>query len=467
MNKALDLIITKRKRLQDLFLFQKNGATVLWDKLTLNAYSLDKKHKEFFNKLLKIENQEELKRFIISEINKSPELENELIELFQDSNLKKESKSLRRLNLLISQKCLLGCLYCYAKKGTYGHPSFMNPLIVKNSLESFLSIFDNIGMIQFFGGEPLLNLELIEYTIKLIQEIVSEKNIQEEPDFLVESGLGVPEEIVRKFAKLLQVHPEIRLTVSCDGPSEIQNILRPFRNGKPSYNSVIGNLNYLKKYGQPHAIEVTYTKIHFDKGILPSDLINYFKEELGLKDSLVFVIPVISKDPSLALPRNVEIEMLYEYDFKMLKSVKNVTSYPRYSIDEFKKYVENTVLSYVPSKYFCDGGIESYAVDTFGDIYPCHMLVGMEKFKIGNVGENIEKLKMNLENFAIKQKKIVEKARYDKCKNCYLENYCSSCPSANYLLKGNMVPSFSDCEIRKQTLKELLLEYAKITSQEV
>ncbi len=161
-------------------------------------------------------------------------------------------------------------------------------------------------MIQFFGGEPLLNLELIEYTIKLIQEIVSEKNIQEEPDFLVESGLGVPEEIVRKFAKLLQVHPEIRLTVSCDGPSEIQNILRPFRNGKPSYNSVIGNLNYLKKYGQPHAIEVTYTKIHFDKGILPSDLINYFKEELGLKDSLVFVIPVISKDPSLALQETLK-----------------------------------------------------------------------------------------------------------------------------------------------------------------
>lgn len=93
MNKALDLIITKKKRMQDFSLFQKNGATVLWDKLTLNAYSLDKKHTEFFNKLLEIENQEEINKFIIREINKSPELENELIELLQDLNLKKKVRT--------------------------------------------------------------------------------------------------------------------------------------------------------------------------------------------------------------------------------------------------------------------------------------------------------------------------------------------------------------------------------------
>jgi sulfatase maturation enzyme AslB (radical SAM superfamily) len=292
MRETNGLKIPKENRLKDFFLFQKDEFGILWDKLTLNIYSLDQKHIEIYKQLLKIEDEKEIENFVIKKISEFPQLKSEFNELFQESSFKDESKNLRRLNLLISQRCPLGCLYCYAQKGTYGNSSFMAKQMVKKSLESFFSVFDSVEMVQFFGGEPLLNIDLIEYTINLFEELFHKKIIQRKPNFLVESGLGISKENLEEFIELLKVHPEIKVTVSCDGPAEIHNYLRPYANGNPSYNKVIENLNILKGYGQPHAIEVTYTKIHYDVGILPSDLIKYFKNELGLKDSLIFEKPL-------------------------------------------------------------------------------------------------------------------------------------------------------------------------------
>jgi uncharacterized protein len=458
-----NLKIPERNRLKDFLLFQKDDYTILWDKLTLSIYYLDEKHREIYRRLLKIEDEKEIENFVIKKISEFPQLKNEFKELFQGSNFKDESKNLRRLNLLISQQCPLGCLYCYAQKGTYGNTSFMVKQVVKKSLKSFFSVFDSVEMVQFFGGEPLLNIDLIEYTINLLEEFFHKKIIQRKPNFLVESGLGVSKESLEKFIELLKVHPEIRVTVSCDGPAEIHNYLRPYANGKPSYEGVIENLNILKGYGQPHAIEATYTKIHYDAGILPSDLIKYFKNELGLKDSLIFVIPVISKDPSLSLPTDIEAEILHEYEENMIISLRDGSFYRKHNLDEFNQYVEYNILSAAPTKYFCDGGIASYTIDTCGDIYPCHMLIGIEKFRIGNINEGVEQFKINLANYANMQKAIVEKSKYEQCEGCFLQNYCSGCPSANYLLTGNMDPTFSGCNIQKQVIKDLLFEYIKNT----
>jgi uncharacterized protein len=61
------------------------------------------------------------------------------------------------------------------------------------------------------------------------------------------------------------------------------------------------------------------------------------------------------------------------------------------------------------------------------------------------------------------QKALVEKSKYEQCEGCFLQNYCSGCPSANYLLTGNMDPTFSGCNIQRQVIKDLLFEYIKNT----
>lgn len=75
---------------------------------------------------------------------------------------KENPSGLFRLCLLVSQQCNLDCSYCYADKGTYGNPSFMNIETVYKTISAFSKIFDSIYAIQFLGGEPLLNLDVIE-----------------------------------------------------------------------------------------------------------------------------------------------------------------------------------------------------------------------------------------------------------------------------------------------------------------
>ena len=64
-------------------------------------------------------------------------IKREFNELFQESSFKDESKNLRRLNLLISQRCPLGCLYCYTQKGTYGNPSYNKVIENLNILKGY------------------------------------------------------------------------------------------------------------------------------------------------------------------------------------------------------------------------------------------------------------------------------------------------------------------------------------------
>ncbi len=85
--------------------------------------------------------KKKLKILLSKKISEFPQLKSEFNELFQESSFKDESKNLRRLNLLISQRCPLGCLYCYAQKGTYGNSSFMAKQMVKKELRIFFFSF--------------------------------------------------------------------------------------------------------------------------------------------------------------------------------------------------------------------------------------------------------------------------------------------------------------------------------------
>ena len=65
MRETNGLKIPKENRLKDFFLFQKDEFGILWDKLTLNIYSLDQKHIEIYKQLLKIEDEKEIENFVI------------------------------------------------------------------------------------------------------------------------------------------------------------------------------------------------------------------------------------------------------------------------------------------------------------------------------------------------------------------------------------------------------------------
>ncbi|MEO0107488.1 MAG: SPASM domain-containing protein [candidate division WOR-3 bacterium] len=235
---------------------------------------------------------------------------------------------------------------------------------------------------------------------------------------------------------------------------------RPFKNGEPSFQIISRNIDILKPYGQPISVEVTYTKKHLTLGISPSDLQDYFEKRFGITN--VIVVPVISKNDSLSLSQTIATSL----QFERIRDVNRISE--NIYIDERIKFIRrlqiftHQILSTSPSKLFCDFGVSNFTITTKGDIYPCQLLVGLNKFKIENVFSDFDKIHYALRKSIRKYRKISEKAQYKKCADCYLQFYCTGCPAGEYILNRKFIsPSMFDaCDMRKEVIKETLIAYA-------
>lgn len=238
---------------------------------------------------------------------------------------------------------------------------------------------------------------------------------------------------MKRFLNLLEKHPDICVVVSCDGPKEIQDILRKYKDGSSSFDIVSKNLDLLRKYNQPKSIQVTYTRVHQSKKMSPLDVRNYFKERF--KMSNIMMSDVMSKDSSIIVDKT---------DKYCLQS--------RYSIEE--------ILKRHPTSSFCKMGASSFTVDTQGYIYPCQILLGIDEFKLGNVYDETEKGKEKLLEASKFYATRANKSKYKQCEECYLKYFCGDCPSRDYILNGTINKTFEDCHNRKEKIEELVLKYA-------
>ncbi len=427
---------------ENFYVIKKSKFTnsVLWHVPSLSIYALDPLHTEMFTSLLLLSSIEEVENWFEKYEIQLYELKDELKALINfKNNTDNEDTTVNRLCLLVSQECSLGCIYCYAHQGTYNHPSLMDERTAIKIIDTFSTMFNSIESIQFFGGEPLLNIGVIRKTIEFVNELVKKGKLRKKPKYFIETGLGVPFEIMEQCIDLLKKEPTMNIVASCDGPEKVQNILRPYKNGKPSFDIVSQNIDLLRQYNQPIAIEVTYTKIHQKKGILPRDLKRYFKERFDIFK--IMIADVMSKDDCIAIKRN-------ERDYIELSEYLK----DRNLIEE--------ILKRRPTVFFCDMGFSNFTVDTKGDIYACHLLVGIQEFKIGNICENSKQLKKKiLQEGEMLYKKRANKLRYTECQNCYLKYYCNDCIARRYVLNGEIKISFENCENMKRVIEDTLLEY--------
>jgi len=87
------------------------------------------------------------------------------------------------------------------------------------------------------------------------------------------------------------------------------------------------------------------------------------------------------------------------------------------------KYFANEILNMHPLPYLCDAGFSNFAVDTEGDIYPCHLVVNKKEFKIGNVYDKKKNLKIFF-RFMTKNIENIRQRKDKRCMNCFLEYFC-------------------------------------------
>ncbi|WP_026505160.1 radical SAM/SPASM domain-containing protein [Butyrivibrio sp. NC3005] len=348
----------------------------------------------------------------------------------------RDKKHLGELIIHVSNDCNMRCLYCYGNGGCYNMKrEFMDEETVIETLEKMYKIYPKIDLINFFGGEPTLNLNVIKAACAYVRA-----NNKETILGMVSNGTYASKELLDIINEY-----DFKVTFSVDMQS-MQDTLRPMVGGKPSFETVLKNFRYLKKYSsEPSGIEVTYTEMHRQKGISPADLVKEVRKIFGN-------IPMIF-NPVSSCDEKLDIKDLSCFG----ESIEQLKGEPKlYSTTSFVQSVLLRLAEKNIKYQFCASGFGKTAVSTKGDIYPCQAFLGDENYRFGNVKDTLDVLKSSVikkSDEMYNQNKVIN----GKCKDCYLNTYCHRCIHDNSLKTCDVGVSPDDmCEMQKDVFDRVI-----------
>ncbi len=356
-------------------------------------------------------------------------------------DFKQRSTVVKALCLHIAHDCNLACKYCFAEEGEYkGHRELMSYEVGKKALDFLIANSGNRKNLEvdFFGGEPLMNWQVVKDLVKYgrEQEVLHNKKFR---FTLTTNGVLLDDEVM-EFAN----REMSNVVLSIDGRKEINDKMRPSRNGKGSYELILPKFKKLAESRNQtnYYVRGTFTHNNLD-----------FSEDVKHLADLGF--KQISVEPVVALPedsysiKEEDLPVLFEeYD----RLAKLMLEYKRQGKDFnfFHFMIDLTGGPCVAKRLSgCGSGTEYLAVTPWGDLYPCHQFVGIPEYLMGNVDDGIVKPELR-EEF-----KVCNVYSKEKCKNCFAKFYCSGGCAANSFKFHNDINDAYDigCELQKKRVE--------------
>ena len=335
----------------------------------------------------------------------------------QNLDLKKRDSVIKALCLHVAHTCNLNCEYCFAGQGKYhGEDAIMSFEVGKAALDFLVK---NSGTrknleVDFFGGEPLVNFDVVKRLVAYARSI--EKETGKHFRFtLTTNGVLLDDDVIDFLNKEMN-----NVVLSLDGRKEINDAKRKRLDGKGSYDIIVPKFqNFVKKRGdKEYYIRGTFTRNNLD---FTNDIFHML--DLGFKE--LSMEPVVSKPDTEYALREEDLSLIYEqYEILAKEMIKrrregNPFTFYHYMID----------LSGGPCIYKritgCGSGTEYLAVTPNGDFYPCHQFVGDKNFLMGNVRDGITNTKLRDEF------KLCNVYSRKECENCWAKLYCSGGCAAN------------------------------------
>ncbi len=361
----------------------------------------------------------------------------------------------KALCLHIAHDCNLACRYCFAEEGEYhGRRALMSYEVGKKALDFLIEHSGSRRNLEvdFFGGEPLLNWQVVKDLVAYgrRQEKIHNKNFR---FTLTTNGVLLNDE-VQEFVNREMAN----VVLSIDGRKEVHDHMRPFRNGKGSYDLVLPRFRKLadSRNQEKYYVRGTFTRYNRD---FSRDVLHL--ADLGFRQ--ISVEPVVgTEEEEYALRPEDLPEIFAEYDRLAAEMVR------RYGTDEdltfFHFMLDLTGGPCVAKRLSgCGSGTEYLAVTPWGDLYPCHQFVGEEKYRMGNVDEGIIRtdLREEFRNCNVYSK--------EKCRNCFARFYCSGGCAANaYKFHGSINEAYEiSCELeRKRVECAIMIQAARAGKDE-
>ena len=362
---------------------------------------------------------------------------------------------IKALCLHVAHTCNLNCSYCFASQGKYPGDRAVMPFEVGKRALDFL--VEHSGTrhnleVDFFGGEPLMNFDVVKQLVAYARSI--EKEAHKNFRFtLTTNGMLIDDDVI-DFAN----REMSNVVLSLDGRKEVHDRFRVDYAGNGSWERIVPKFQKLvaARGGKNYYMRGTFTHAN-------PDFLNDIKQMLDLGFTELSMEPVVCapSDPSALTAADKELVLKQYEELAQLMLERDQAGKP------FTFYHYMLDLSGGPCIYKrisgCGSGTEYMAVTPWGDLYPCHQFVGDEKFKLGDIWGGLNAPEVQAEFAACNVY-----AKPD-CRDCWARLYCSGGCAANaYHATGAITGVYEDgCDLfRKRMECAIMLAVARAQAQE-
>ena len=364
-------------------------------------------------------------------------------DVYQDYviDFKKRKTVVKALCLHIAHDCNLACRYCFAEEGEYhGRRAVMSFEVGKKALDFLIAGSGSRRNLEvdFFGGEPLMNWEVVKQLVEYgrSREEIYNKRFR---FTLTTNGVLLNDEIMEFCNREMS-----NVVLSLDGRKEVNDRMRPFRKGAGSYDLIVPKFQkFAESRNQTnYYVRGTFTRNNLD---FSEDVLHF--ADLGFKQMSIEPVVASPEEPYAIREEDLPL-ILDEYDKLAVEYVKRRKEGRGFNFFHFMIDLDQgpCVAKRLSG---CGSGIEYLAVTPWGDLYPCHQFVGQEGFLLGNVDDGITNTDLRDEF------KLCNVYAKDKCRNCFARFYCSGgCAANSYHFHGSITDAYDiGCEMQKKRIE--------------
>ena len=323
----------------------------------------------------------------------------------------------KALCLHVAHTCNLNCSYCFASQGKYhGDRAVMSFEVGKQALDFLIAHSGTRHNLEvdFFGGEPLMNFEVVKQLVAYARSV--EKAHNKNFRFtLTTNGVLIDDEVIDFCNREMS-----NVVLSLDGRKEVHDRFRVDYAGHGSWDKIVPKFQKLVAARGNCKYYMRGTFTHHNP-----DFLEDIRTMLDLGFTELSMEPVVCAegDPSALTAEDMPVVMKQYEDLARLMLARDREGRP------FTFYHYMIDLTDGPCIYKrisgCGSGTEYMAVTPWGDLYPCHQFVGEEKFLLGNVWDGVTRLSVQ-DEFA-----SCNVYARPACRDCWAKLYCSGGCAAN------------------------------------
>ena len=356
-------------------------------------------------------------------------------------NYKNNSKVIKALCLHVAHTCNLNCSYCFASQGKYqGDRAIMSFEVGKRAFDFLI---ENSGTrrnleVDFFGGEPLMNWNVVKQLVAYARSIEKQHN----KNFrftLTTNGLLIDDEVIDFLNKEMS-----NVVLSLDGRREVHDLFRKDYAGNGSYDKIVPKFKKLveARGGKDYYVRGTFTHNNVD---FTNDI--FHMADLGFTELSMEPVVCSPSDPCALTAEDMpkifeQYEILAKEMLKRKKEGRPFTFY-HYMLD-----LKNGPCIYKRITG-CGSGTEYMAVTPWGELFPCHQFVGDPKYSLGNIYDGVTNTEIQ-DGF-----RSCNAYARPECANCWARLYCSGGCAANaYHATGTINGVYEyGCELFKKRIE--------------